>query len=223
MIKPSGYLNEAAMTRLLDALKHNLIITSLNLSHCRVGDRGVALICESLKMNFSLISIKLKYDAKITDIGAASLASALEINSTLIALDISATEFGHEGRMSLRNAMIWNQTLTYLNLGCLPRSLKHLYVSDFSKQSIYLLGLRDKWIVRKNQRLFDMILQYFYKNEAEKRISPIERDWELSCSPESSRTYQTSVFSEAEASPPIEVAWDFSDSPEPTGHLRPRG
>ena len=73
-----SYLNEDAMTRLCNALILNSTITSLDLSRCSIGGCGVSRICETMKLNFSLFSLKLQYNV-INDIGATSLASALEI------------------------------------------------------------------------------------------------------------------------------------------------
>ena len=88
-------------------------------------------------MNFSLLSLTLASN-KITDIGAASLANVLEINSTLNTMDISLNYIGDEGGMRLRNAMNCNQTLT---------SLKYEYSEK-------------KWVVQKNQSLYALLLQF---------------------------------------------------------------
>ena len=85
----------------------------------------------------------------ITDIGAASLANALEINSTMTALDISFNYFGDAGRLSLREAMIWNQTITYL---C-HESYRGDSILTFVADS------QNEWIVRKNQSLFALLFQ----------------------------------------------------------------
>ena len=98
-------------------------------------------------MNFSILSLELSFNG-INDIGAASLASALEINSTLTALDICDNPLGDEGRMRLMNALIWNQTLISVELGG----------RQYSK---YQHGWRpyEEWIFEKNQSLYTLLLQ----------------------------------------------------------------
>ena len=111
---------------------------------------GVARLCELLEMNFSLTSINLSGNM-ITDIGAASLANTLKINSTLTALDLYGNRIGFEGVERLSNALSWNQTLTYLNLE--SNRMLNLHHID-------VVRARDKWIVRKNQSLFNFLLKF---------------------------------------------------------------
>ena len=126
-----------------------------------------------LKVNVSLLSLNLE-DNWISHLGAKSLAAALEINSTLTSLDISAKD--HEGAISLRNALIWNQTLTYLNLNLGPQ---FEFESD-----IYVVNSRDGWIVRKNQTLFDLLFRFVNSEEEEIGNLQIKEDWVSSGSSE---------------------------------------
>ena len=128
----------------------NSTITSLDLSFCPFGDIGVVQLCEVLKVNFSLISLNLTC-TKISDIAAKSLSRALEINSTLASLNVRENMIRDEGLSDLSNALIRNQTLTFLHFGNPhPSYLK----------AICVVSSEDKWIVRKNLRLYDLLFQY---------------------------------------------------------------
>ena len=149
-----GYdLYSAATTRLCDALMLNSTITSLNLSHCMIDDFGVATLCEVLKMNFYLTSLYLAGNS-ITDIGADLLAEALKVNSTLAHLDLYKNKIQKAGRISLRNALITNQTITYIGL-----ESRSIYLKD----PVFGRSSGEGWIVRKNQRLYDVLFQNFIK------------------------------------------------------------
>ena len=149
-------------------------------------------------MNFSLTSINL-HGSNITDTGAASLASALKINSTLTALDLSEHCIQTDGMMSISNALIWNQTLTYLNVGS---------NSNNNRRTLNVVSSRDNWIVRKNQSLFDLLFQYLNKTEATEGNSP-------DSTPESSGSDDSwGLSSEDDEISSIEEDWDFSNPPD---------
>ena len=151
------HLNEAALTRLCEALKHNSTITSLVLSCCWIGDRGAAIVSEMLELNVSLTAVDLRRN-DITNIGAVSIANALKINPTLTALDLNHNKIKYEGKESLNNALIWNQTLLYFRL--------EDNRFEFEK---FLDILHEDWIVRKNQSLFHMLFQSLNKYNNQKK------------------------------------------------------
>ena len=140
-----------ATSRLIKALKFNTTLTSLDLSSAQIGDHQVAQLSEVLKTNFSLVSLNIQRNT-ITDLGAESLVAALEINSTLRRLDLSGNRIGDEGMMSFRDVLIRNQSLTFLNFHSSFRNLN----------SICVVGLKDNWIIRKNQTLYDLYFNFIF-------------------------------------------------------------
>ena len=63
------------------------------------------------------------------------------INSSLTPLDLSQNNLSINGKIALRDALIWNQT--YLNLN-----------------DISIDNEKENWIVCKNQSLFDLLFHY---------------------------------------------------------------
>ena len=145
----STYLSATALTLLCEALVLNSTVTSVDLSFCRIGDVEMQRLCEMLKKNFTLNSLTL-YGNQITDVGAQSLGEVLEMTSSLTELDLTFNSLGERGMSRLREALIWNQTLTYLNLE----------YNDCDLDNIYEARAEDYWIVRKNQTLYNLLVQY---------------------------------------------------------------
>ena len=65
-------------------------------------------------------------------------------------IKFNANRIEDEGRISLGNALVRNETLTYLNLGSARRDLTDLPV----------VSSQDHWIIRKNQSLYDLLSRY---------------------------------------------------------------
>ena len=134
------YLSVATTTRLIDALKHNTTITSVDFSDSQLGDSWVAQLSQVLKMNNAVVSLTL-WNNKITRVGAMYLAQALEINSTLTSLDLRGNAI-EGGMIRLNNAFRLNQTLTRL---------------DYDAEAGYKEYC---WpTVQKNKSLFDLLYE----------------------------------------------------------------
>ena len=83
--------------------------------HSNIGDAGAASLAEAMKVNTTLTQLAL-YSHNIGDAGAASLAEAMKVNTTLTQLALYSNNIGDAGAASLAEAMKVNTTLTQLAL-----------------------------------------------------------------------------------------------------------
>ena len=74
---------------LVDALKINTSIRSVDLSYNKIGDEGAIALADALKINKSIRSLNLSQHNHITDVGARALLDALKINTSIVTLDLS--------------------------------------------------------------------------------------------------------------------------------------
>ncbi|KAK3827008.1 MAG: hypothetical protein J3R72DRAFT_426292 [Linnemannia gamsii] len=120
LCKLSIYLNPASLGEkehriLVETLKINSTLTSLNLHKSKIGDNGVKALAEALEANSTLTTLNLMSNS-IGDDGAKALAEALKTNSTLTTLDLCDNMIGNDGVKALAEALKTNSTLTTLNL-----------------------------------------------------------------------------------------------------------
>ncbi|XP_068696354.1 protein NLRC3-like [Montipora foliosa] len=96
-------------------LKVNKCLTTLNLSHARIGAAGVKSLSEALIVNTCLTTLDLS-DNKIGAAGAESLSGALKVNTCLTTLNLSRTRIGGAGAEAISGALKEKTCLTTLNL-----------------------------------------------------------------------------------------------------------
>jgi len=88
---------------------------TLDLSYNYFGNLGAASIAEALKVNSTLKSLNLGSNW-IEDSGAASIAEALKVNSTLLSLSLHYNAIKDSGAASIAEALKVNSSLTHLYL-----------------------------------------------------------------------------------------------------------
>ena len=112
----NSLLNDESIHTLMSGLTHNETITSVNLSHNLIQNKG----CEEIATHLSwpscvLISLNLS-DNRIGSEGGNALGNALNQNYTLHFLDIHLNELGEDGGVGLLEGVIHNQCLLSLNI-----------------------------------------------------------------------------------------------------------
>ncbi|KAL0242519.1 hypothetical protein GEMRC1_005082 [Eukaryota sp. GEM-RC1] len=100
---------------LAEALKVNASITSVSLAENSIGDEGVSALAEALKVNASITSICLLYNS-IGAEGASALAEALKVNNSVTNIDLSFNSIGAEGARALAEALRVNASVTSIDL-----------------------------------------------------------------------------------------------------------
>lgn len=103
---------------LCDALKHNTVVTSLNLSGSKIGGTLVRLraIANVLAHNSTLENLDLRATER-GNAGATILAEGLEKNRGLKSLLLNGNRIGPEGGEALAYVVKMNATLKELSLG----------------------------------------------------------------------------------------------------------
>eukprot|EP00759_Apiculatamorpha_spiralis_P032149 PhF_6_TR33689/c0_g1_i2/m.49380 len=101
---------------LVNVLKKNPNITSLELGDNNLGDEGVSLLSDSLGNHGTLKSLDVQYNG-IGRGGAQEIARMLSTNSVLRTLDVQLNNLGKEGAALIAEALHVNHTLTSLNIG----------------------------------------------------------------------------------------------------------
>ncbi|CAF4277639.1 unnamed protein product, partial [Adineta steineri] len=100
------------------ALRKNQTLTTLILCDNQIGDIGAQHIAEAIESDQTLQKDLHDRIAKLGSHYTNILASALNINQTLIELDLSKNSIGDAGAQSLAKALQKNQTLLTLCLNC---------------------------------------------------------------------------------------------------------
>ncbi|KAF9287718.1 hypothetical protein BGZ68_001387, partial [Mortierella alpina] len=106
---------------LVEALKTNSTLTTLDLRSNSIGDDGAKALAEALKTNKTVAILDLRQNS-IRYGGAQALSEALKSNSTLTTLDLRSNAFGSSGAQALSEALKTNSTLTTLYLQSLNSS-----------------------------------------------------------------------------------------------------
>jgi Ran GTPase-activating protein (RanGAP) involved in mRNA processing and transport len=100
---------------LLDALKRNNTLTSVNLSASRHRNFNGQCLAEMLDVNTTLTSIKL-YGNYLLPTEVYSVTVALRRSTSLRSIDLSATQFHSQGAQTLAEELTVNTTLTSIDL-----------------------------------------------------------------------------------------------------------
>ncbi|XP_056674305.1 dynein regulatory complex subunit 5 [Monodelphis domestica] len=99
---------------LIRSLLDHPALLELNLSHNKIGDRGVRAAAKLI--NHSQVKILNLANNRIRAMGAQALAHALAYNTTLISLNLRLNCIEDEGGQAVAHALQTNSTLTYINL-----------------------------------------------------------------------------------------------------------
>ncbi|KAF9375877.1 hypothetical protein BGX21_003661 [Mortierella sp. AD011] len=100
---------------LINSLKTNTTLTTLNLGDNSIGNEGALALPEALKTNTTLIPLRLQ-DNSIGKEGALALSEALKTNTSLITLELGGNSIGRGGALALSEALKTNTTLVTLRL-----------------------------------------------------------------------------------------------------------
>ncbi|KAF8957929.1 hypothetical protein BGZ46_002072, partial [Entomortierella lignicola] len=100
---------------LVNSLKIDSILTTLDLQNNSLGNRGAVALSEALKTNTVLVALDLRNNLIETE-GTVALTEALKINTTLTTLDLRRNPVGRLGALALSDVLETNTTLTSLNL-----------------------------------------------------------------------------------------------------------
>ncbi|KAL0240162.1 hypothetical protein GEMRC1_010268 [Eukaryota sp. GEM-RC1] len=109
------HVHRSISMELIELLKVNTIITSVDLNRCCLEDEGARALAEALKVNTSLTSVCLIRNS-IEDEGARALAEALKVNATLTSINLLGNSIEAGGARALAEALKVNSTCTNLNL-----------------------------------------------------------------------------------------------------------
>ncbi|KAH9504786.1 hypothetical protein Btru_061954 [Bulinus truncatus] len=110
-----NHLNDTVGHLLINPLKNNSSLTSLDLSQNEFSITGAVCIGRALVVNESLIDLDLSWNS-IRRQGAVAIANGIRVNKTLEMLDLSWNGFGIEGAIALQRSLSVNRTLKMLDL-----------------------------------------------------------------------------------------------------------
>ncbi|CAE7781647.1 Nlrc3 [Symbiodinium necroappetens] len=100
---------------LVEMLKSNATITSLNLGFNGIGDDFIKALAETLATNSTLTSVDLRGNS-ITSEGCKGLAKALKTNGSITTLDLRQNDILAGGFKAFAEALTTNRTITTINL-----------------------------------------------------------------------------------------------------------
>jgi Ran GTPase-activating protein (RanGAP) involved in mRNA processing and transport len=109
-------LSESDMSELTAWLRTSpAALVRLGIYKCDVGDAGAAALADALQVNTTLTSLKLYFN-KIGSDGAVALAGALKVNKTLTSFAFDLNIIGDAGGAALADALQFNVALKKLHL-----------------------------------------------------------------------------------------------------------
>jgi len=114
----AALLNEQHGNLIVKALKSKNSLTTLNLSHNKLGDAFLKNL--SPLLNSTSLKELYLWSTDITDAGIVHLSKSLANNTTLTALQLRGNRIGPEGARSLAQALKTNKTLEFLDLWSNP-------------------------------------------------------------------------------------------------------
>jgi hypothetical protein len=98
-------------------------IQHLDVRYCQLTNRGVTLLVDSLRKNLSLASLNLSGNSISRDNTAASLGNMLNFNVSLVELNLQETSLGNTGATLVAQALHINRVRISSLLGYLPHVL----------------------------------------------------------------------------------------------------
>lgn len=101
--------------RLVVGLRDNMTITSLDLSHNKISDRGSRALCKCLGKDSVITTVSL-YDNHIHSEGGKFLGRALQSNVSLANLNVRLNRLGEKGGCYIFEGLKSNAALARLNI-----------------------------------------------------------------------------------------------------------
>ncbi|KAL9958304.1 hypothetical protein ACROYT_G035304 [Oculina patagonica] len=111
----SGVDDEKVRVLISHILDHPSL-TTLDLSHNKIGDSGARAVGKLLNGRCNLTSLNL-CDNKIRSNGAAAIGHSLGKNTTLTCINLRLNRLGDDGGQTICRALFKNNTLTQVHLG----------------------------------------------------------------------------------------------------------
>ncbi|KAL0243318.1 hypothetical protein GEMRC1_005879 [Eukaryota sp. GEM-RC1] len=118
--------NASVSMLLIEALKTNTTVTSVNLGSNSIGDVGARALAEALIVNSCVTSVGLQSNS-IGDEGARALAEALIVNSCVTSVGLQSNSIGDEGVRALADALKVNASVTSVDLSLNSREIVNLH------------------------------------------------------------------------------------------------
>ncbi|KAL0242597.1 hypothetical protein GEMRC1_005160 [Eukaryota sp. GEM-RC1] len=111
----SNYIGDEGVRALAEVLKVNASVTSVNLHYNFIKVEGARALAEVLKLNSSVTSVNLRTNS-VGDVGARALADALNVNTSVTSVNLRANSIGDEGARALAEALKVNASITSIDL-----------------------------------------------------------------------------------------------------------
>jgi Ran GTPase-activating protein (RanGAP) involved in mRNA processing and transport len=111
-----NWIGDVAASLIAEGLEKNTSLKVLNLEGCGISDEGAKRIGQMLEMNGTLIHLNLEENYSIGDEGAIRIAEGLEMNTSLKILDLEGCQIGSKGAKRIGEMLEMNGTLIHLNL-----------------------------------------------------------------------------------------------------------
>ena len=109
-------LDDQGMKSLAGVLEISSSLRTLKVSNCGIDDQGMKSLASALEMNGSLEELDLSENITVTDIGLTALGESLKRNRGLKTLNISFCGIDDQGVKSLASALEMNSSLAVLDL-----------------------------------------------------------------------------------------------------------
>lgn len=109
------HLSLEKVARVIEAVRSDLSLTSLVMTHCNIKNEGSCLLSKMLKENKSLTSVNLTRNGIGTS-GIGEIAAVLQTNDNLKCLNLTSNCIGDDNAILIIEALKGNKSLTYINL-----------------------------------------------------------------------------------------------------------
>ena len=90
------------------------VLLTLDLHGNKISGDGVTAICNSLKINKSLLELNLRFISSITN---KEISEVIQVNTTLQKLNLCSNKIYNDGIATISDSVKINKSLKDLNLG----------------------------------------------------------------------------------------------------------
>lgn len=169
LLRPHNGLVANDGKELATLLNKHPALTLVNISHNRLGNKGISYLANELKTNKNLTTLYMLAN-EVTADGVEALTAALSFNTTLRTLDIADNQPGNNGTFALANMIRQNHTLTDLNLSWCRFNLEHAQtlvtaLSDNTTLVSFKIDESDVYNVHINLAVIPTIDKLLYRNK----------------------------------------------------------
>ena len=134
-------MSSTALTEMLHAIECNLVFYKLDFSNCVLQDDDTRTIGMILKSSKSIQELILT-QSRVSDVGAQILAEAVEVNATLLLLDVFGNPISDVGALAISKCLRHNKHLQCLNLSNTNISSKGIgYLAESVRMNNTLLRI----------------------------------------------------------------------------------